>query len=58
MNTFDQTGRPVVLAAPARRVVSLVPSQTELLIDLGVEVVGRTKFCVHPAGSVKAIPVV
>ncbi len=33
-----------------RRIVSLVPSQTELLADLGLEdeVVGITKFCVHP----------
>lgn len=32
------------------RIVSLVPSQTELLFDLGLEneVVGITKFCVHP----------
>jgi ABC-type Fe3+-hydroxamate transport system substrate-binding protein len=35
---------------PARRIVSLVPSQTELLSDLGLdgEVVGITKFCIHP----------
>lgn len=34
-----------------RRIVSLVPSQTELLADLGLdeEVVGITRFCVHPA---------
>ena len=34
-----------------RRIVSLVPSQTELLYDLGLDdhVVGITKFCVHPA---------
>ena len=33
------------------RIVSLVPSQTELLYDLGLEeeVIGITKFCVHPA---------
>jgi len=33
------------------RIISLVPSQTELLYDLGLdsEVVGITKFCVHPA---------
>jgi len=33
-----------------KRIVSLVPSQTELLYDLGLEneVVGITKFCVHP----------
>jgi ABC-type Fe3+-hydroxamate transport system substrate-binding protein len=33
-----------------KRIVSLVPSQTELLYDLGLdaETVGITKFCVHP----------
>ncbi len=35
---------------PPKRIVSLVPSQTELLYDLGLDnnVVGITKFCVHP----------
>ncbi len=34
------------------RIVSLVPSQTELLIDLGLEkhLIGITKFCIHPKG--------
>jgi ABC-type Fe3+-hydroxamate transport system substrate-binding protein len=34
----------------ARRIISLVPSQTELLYDLGLdeEVIGITKFCIHP----------
>ncbi len=33
-----------------KRIISLVPSQTELLYDLGLEdeVVGITKFCIHP----------
>lgn len=36
------------------RIVSLVPSQTELLFYLGLtdEVVGLTKFCIHPADKV------
>lgn len=49
---FDQLGRTVQLPTyPPRRIVSLVPSQTELLQALGMEaeVVGITKFCVHPA---------
>lgn len=53
MKTFtDQMGRQVKLAWPPRRIVSLVPSQTELLHSLGLEqeVVGITKFCVHPEG--------
>ncbi|MBK7763213.1 MAG: ABC transporter substrate-binding protein [Bacteroidetes bacterium] len=35
---------------PATRIISLVPSLTELLFDLGLndEVVGITKFCIHP----------
>lgn len=46
----DQLGRQVELHVPPRRIVSLVPSQTELLADLGLNdcVVGITKFCVHP----------
>ena len=40
------------LDTPPRRIVSLVPSLTELLADLGLdeEVVGLTRFCVHPEG--------
>ena len=37
------------------RVICLVPSITETLIECGVEVVGRTRFCIHPAEQVKAI---
>lgn len=46
----DQTGREIFIPAPPRRIISLVPSQTEFLYDLGLsrEVVGITKFCVHP----------
>lgn len=46
----DQLGRTVFLASPPRRIVSLVPSQTQLLASLGLdqEVVGITRFCVHP----------
>lgn len=46
----DQTGREIILTFPPQRIISLVPSQTELLYDLGLEqqVVGITKFCVHP----------
>lgn len=46
----DMMGRQITLQAQPERIVSLVPSQTELLYDLGLEeeVVGITKFCVHP----------
>jgi len=47
----DQTGYEVNLALPPSRIISLVPSQTELLYELGLEkeVAGITKFCIHPA---------
>ncbi len=53
----DQLGRSVFLSGKPARIISTVPSQTELLIDLcGVErVVGRTKFCVHPADKISGI---
>lgn len=46
----DQMGRVVNLPSFPKRIVSLVPSQTELLVDLGLEdrIVGITKFCIHP----------
>jgi ABC-type Fe3+-hydroxamate transport system substrate-binding protein len=47
----DQLERLVTIPAPPKRIISLVPSQTELLHDLGLdnEVAGITKFCVHPS---------
>lgn len=44
--------------SPPQRIVSLVPSQTELLVDLGLdeELVGITRFCIHPAGRVAQKP--
>ena len=50
MEIKDQLHRIIHLSSLPKRIVSLVPSQTELLIDLGLEnqIVGITKFCVHP----------
>jgi ABC-type Fe3+-hydroxamate transport system substrate-binding protein len=47
---FDQLHRSIFISAIPKRIISLVPSQTELLVDLGLEdnIVGVTKFCVHP----------
>ncbi|MBA4053910.1 MAG: cobalamin-binding protein [Marivirga sp.] len=52
---FDQMGYEVPVSYPPRRIISLVPSQTELLFDLGLqqEVLGITKFCIHPSGWLK-----
>ncbi len=46
----DQIGFQHTFESSPKRIVSLVPSQTELLFDLGLEeqIVGITKFCVHP----------
>lgn len=46
----DQLGTSHTFENTPKRIVSLVPSQTELLVDLGLEdnLVGITKFCVHP----------
>ena len=46
----DQMGRSVLVPKHPQRIISLVPSQTELLYDLGLgeRVVGITKFCIHP----------
>lgn len=43
------------------RIVSLVPSITETLFDFGLtadEVVGRTKFCIHPANLLKNVQII
>ena len=52
MEYLDQLKRRISLVNPPQRIISLVPSQTELLVDLGLEerIVGVTKFCVHPKG--------
>ena len=46
----DQMGITHTFLKTPERIISLVPSQTELLFDLGLEasIVGITKFCVHP----------
>lgn len=46
----DQLGNSHFFKSVPKRIISLVPSQTELLYDLGLEdsIVGITKFCVHP----------
>jgi ABC-type Fe3+-hydroxamate transport system substrate-binding protein len=46
----DQLGREISFSFPPKRIVSLVPSQTELLFDLGLSeaISGVTLFCIHP----------
>ncbi len=53
-------GREVTIHFPPKRIVSLVPSQTELLFDLGLdlETVGVTRFCIHPEESVSKTKII
>lgn len=50
MKFTDQTGSIIELKNSPAKIISVVPSQTELLFDLGLEneVIGITKFCIHP----------
>ncbi len=53
----DQIQREVEISFPPKRIISIVPSQTELLfsLDLDIEIIGITKFCVHPAEKFKMV---
>jgi ABC-type Fe3+-hydroxamate transport system substrate-binding protein len=54
---IDALGKHHEVAAGTARIVSLVPSITELLFDLGLgaQLVGRTGFCVHPTDRVRKV---
>jgi ABC-type Fe3+-hydroxamate transport system substrate-binding protein len=54
---LDQLQRVIKLPQLPRRIISLVPSQTELLIDLGLagRIVGCTKFCIHPRQQLETV---
>jgi ABC-type Fe3+-hydroxamate transport system substrate-binding protein len=51
----DQMNRTVEVPSTPKRIISIVPSQTELLFDLGLddEIIGITKFCIHPKDKIK-----
>src|SRR6266705_6261084 len=54
MDFHDATGAIVSLAAPPRRIVSLIPSITEILFAIGAgdRVVGCTIYCTEPPEGV------
>jgi ABC-type Fe3+-hydroxamate transport system substrate-binding protein len=60
MRARDALGHAVETPAPPRRIVSLVPSETESVVELvGVSrLVGRTEYCVEPAALVGSVPTV
>jgi ABC-type Fe3+-hydroxamate transport system substrate-binding protein len=55
---YDQLNRAVSVPAFPKRIISIVPSQTELLFYMGLdaEIAGITKFCTHPATKVAHVP--
>ncbi len=58
MSTFiDQTGHKISLATKPVRIISVVPSQSEFLWDIGLkeQLVGITKFCIHPSEMFRAV---
>lgn len=54
----DAVGQRHAPAGPDARIVSLVPSLTELVFELGLgdRLVGRTGFCVHPHEALRGVP--
>lgn len=59
-SVVDHLGREVIFSFPPQRIVSLCPSQTETLVELGLlsHLVGRTRYCVRPRTALKAVPTV
>jgi ABC-type Fe3+-hydroxamate transport system substrate-binding protein len=55
MTVTDHVGNILEIKSPPQRIISLVPSQTELLFDLGLDaqLVGITRYCIHPTGQVE-----
>ena len=53
----DQLNREVNIPAIPEKIISIVPSQTELLFYMGLDqqIVGITKFCIHPKQKTKLI---
>ncbi|MGB9852791.1 MAG: ABC transporter substrate-binding protein [Candidatus Kapaibacteriota bacterium] len=58
MIVSDQIGNKIELKRKPKRIVSLVPSLTETIFDLGMGeyLVGATRFCVEPKGLVEKVP--
>ena len=55
ITTTDQLGNTFNFETIPTRIISIVPSQTEFLFDIGLEeqIVGLTKFCIHPEDKVE-----
>lgn len=56
----DHLGRQVNITVPPKRIISICPAITETLFALHLEndIVGRTKYCIFPKGTVENVPIV
>ena len=56
----DHLGRKVILPQSPKRIISICPAITETLFSLGLDkkMVGRTKYCIFPKGTVDQVPIV
>ena len=56
----DHLGRKVILPKLPKRIISICPAITETLFSLGLDkkMVGRTKYCIFPKGTVDQVPIV
>ncbi|TQR16289.1 ABC transporter substrate-binding protein [Psychrobacillus soli] len=56
----DHIGRKINISQSPKRIISICPAITETLFALGLEneIVGRTKFCIFPAGIVENVAIV
>lgn len=57
LNCPYENARSPFIFKNSRPVISMVPSWTETLVSVGANVVGRTRFCIHPKDLVKSIVV-
>ncbi|WP_330949604.1 ABC transporter substrate-binding protein [Virgibacillus sp. MG-45] len=56
--TTDHLGRSLAYRYPPKRIISLCPAITDTMyyLQLDDEIIGRTRFCIHPKSKVKKIP--
>jgi len=56
----DQLGQQINVIPPLTKIISVVPSHTELLVDFfGIKnLIGRTKFCIHPKEVIENVPII
>ncbi|MDS9470757.1 helical backbone metal receptor [Sporosarcina pasteurii] len=60
LEVIDHLGRKVQIARSPKRIISLCPAITATLFSLGLEneIVGRTRYCIHPKNKVEKAAIV